>query len=210
MPATPPNSKMTVMSITIPTSSTATGPLRLFRRVDGVEVPVAGTWTVPQTRATVDISVQRRLRKPVSRRALATEATLVFGDDPGELLVAVQCDVPGAPLPGLQSRVAGAPVRIVGRAVPGLQRWSLLGDVFTGVGLLPLRASLDYRGVWRHGDGAYGWFVLTANAAPPTGSSWRLRFDCELLAYGPQDLTTVTAPSRLFPVTQTTHTGGAA
>ena len=65
--------------------------------------------------------------------------------------------------------------------MPGPHRWSLSGEVFTDVSVLPLHASLSYHGVWRRGDRSHGWFSLAGTIDPPVGDAQRrLRFSFEL------------------------------
>ena len=169
------------------TSTTAAGATRLLRCVDGVELPVAGTWTVDGNHGAVNFSLPRRLRRPASCVGRTRQATLAFSDDPGQVLVAVVFDAPDLQLPRSWAAVTGAPIHLEARSVPGPHRWSLSGEVFTDISVLPLHASLSYHGVWRRGDRSYGWFSLAGTIDPPAGDTQRrLRFSFELLAHGPE------------------------
>ena len=169
---------------------------RLLRRVDGVELPVAGTWTVDGNHGAVDFSVRRRLRRPTSRVGRTRQATLAFSDDPGQVLVAVLFDAPDLQLPRSRAAVTGAPIHLEARSVPGPHRWSLSGEVFTD--------SVSCRCARRSTTTGCGVAATTATA----GSAWperstrlratrrrRLRFSFDLLAHGP-DLAPRPVPAR--------------
>jgi len=188
----------------------ARGTSPLLRRVGGIELPVAGTWNVPgTTHATISFSVPQFLRRPKDHTGRALEATLVFSDDPGEVLVAVLFNAPGLDISG--STACGAPVHLEARSIRGPHRWAMSGEVFPGTSVLPLRATLDYHGVWRRGDRAYGWFVLAGtigrNADVPQR---RLRFNFDLLAYGPAAARPAPAPSRSLSLGAASQTRDAA
>jgi hypothetical protein len=78
--------KLAVMTTTIARSSVA---CRATRLVGGVELPAAGTWSVRGSHADVGFSLPRRLRRTERWRGRAMEATIVVGEDPDDLLVAV-------------------------------------------------------------------------------------------------------------------------
>ena len=71
-----------------------------LRRVDGVELPAAGTWSVPGRHATIEFSVPRRLRRPECRSRGAREASVVISEDPGDVFVSVLFDVRGLEIAG--------------------------------------------------------------------------------------------------------------
>jgi hypothetical protein len=156
-----------------------------LRRVDGVELPVAGTWTVPGNHATIAFSVPRRLRRPECRSGRAREATIVISEDPDDVLVSVLFDVPGLEISGSAAGTLDLPIRLGARAVPGPQRWALAGELFSATDALSLCATLQYHGVWRRGDLTYGWFVLAGAISTPRRTMRPLQFDFELLASAP-------------------------
>ena len=202
--------KLAVMNCAITSTTIAASTSRLLRCVDGVELPVAGTWTVDGNHGAVDFSVRRRLRRPTRRVGRTRQATLAFSDDPGHVLVAVLFDAPDLQLPTSWAAVTGAPIHLEARSVPGPHRWSLSGEAFTDVGVLPLRASLGYHGVWRRGDRSHGWFSLAGTIDPPAGDAQRrLRFSFELLAHGP-DLAPRPVPARSPFVRMASPTSSAA
>jgi hypothetical protein len=193
MPAAAEEFRLSVMTHDTTSHGIARGTSPLLRRVGGIELPVAGTWNVPGTHATLSFSVPQFLRRSKDLTGRAREATLVFSDDPGEVLVAVLFDAPGLDI--ARSTACSLPVHLEARSIRGPHRWSLSGEVFPGTGVLPLRATLDYHGVWRRGDHAYGWFVLAGTIGRHADvPQRRLRFNFDLLAYGPA--TARPAPAR--------------
>ena len=204
--------KLVVMTCAITSTTMAAGTSQLLRCVDGVELPIAGTWTVDRNHGAVNFFVPRRLRRPDSRVGRAHQATLAFSDDPGQVLVAVLFDAPDLQLSRSQTAVIGAPIHLEARSVPGPHRWALSGEVFTDISASPLRASLSYHGVWRRGDRSHGWFGLAGTIDPPPGGSQRrLRFSFELLARRPDvEPRQVPAPSRSHFVRMASPTYGAA
>jgi hypothetical protein len=173
---------MTQTTITYAKTGRPSLPLR---RVDGVELPVAGTWIVPGNHATIAFSVPRRRRRPECRSGRAREATVVISEDPDDVLVSVLFDVPGLEISGSEAGTLDPPMRLGARSVPGPHRWALAGELLSGTGGLPLRATLQYHGVWRRGDLTYGWFVLAGAISTPRRSMRPLQFDFELLASAP-------------------------
>lgn len=183
----------------------------LLRRVDGIELPGAGTWTVPGSHATIAFSVPRRLRRPDSRSGRASEATVLISDNPDDVLVAVLFDVPGLEITGSPGGTIGPPIHLEARSVPGPHRWAMSGEVFSDTGVLPLRATLGYHGVWRRGDLTYGWFELAGAIGAPSRTNRPLRFRFELLAAAPEPGSRpLPAPSRSRSVEATSQTAGAA
>ena len=160
-------------------------PRRLLRRVDGIELPVAGAWTVSGPHATIAFCVPRSLQRSDIRMGRANEATIVVSDDPDDVSVAALFDVPGLTFNGRPTAGVGPPIHLEAQSVAGPRRWDLTGEMFSVAGVVPLRARLDYHGVWRRGDFAYGWFVLTGAIDPLARSTPRFRFRFELLASGP-------------------------
>jgi hypothetical protein len=157
-----------------------------LRRVDGVELPAAGTWSVPGRHATIEFSVPRRLRRPECRSGRAREASVVISEDPDDVFVSVLFDVGGLEISGSPAAMTSAPIHLEARSVPGPQRWALAGGVLSGTGVLPLRATLGYHGVWRRGDHIYGWFVLAGTIGAGRRIMRQLRFRFELLASAPE------------------------
>jgi hypothetical protein len=195
------------------TSHTTAGRTsRLLRRVDGIELPVAGTWTVPGNHATITLSVPRRLRRPESRFGRAREATVVISDDPDVVHVDVLFEASGLDVTGASAGANGPPIRLLARTVPGLHRWALSGELFTDTGVLPVRAALGYHGVWRRGDRPYGWFALSGVVdSPASSAARRLRLSFELLAHGPEATSRpVPPPSRSLFVGGALPAGAAA
>jgi hypothetical protein len=189
-------------------SSAGTSPL--LRHVHGIELPVAGTWSVPRSHAKILFSVPRRLQRPTSVVGTAREATLVFSDEPGDVLVTVLFDAPGLATAG--SSAFNTPIHLEARSVPGPHRWALSGEVLPETDVLPLRATLGYHGLWRRGDRAYGWFILAGTIAPARNATQRrLRFSFDLLAYGPHaGSPPATARSRTPAIRSASQTSSAA
>jgi len=180
------------------TSHTTAGRTsRLLRRVDGIELPVAGTWSVPANHATITLSVPRRLRRAESRSGRAREAVLVISDDPEAVVVDVLFDARGLDVTGASAGAKSRPIRLVARSVPGPHRWALSGELFTDTGVLPVRATLGYHGVWRRGDRPYGWFALEGVVGRASSAGRPLGLSFELLAHAPEaGSRPVPAPSR--------------
>src|SRR5215211_721351 len=90
MPAAAEGFRLSVMTHDTTSHGNGRGTCPLLRRVGGIELPVAGTWNVPgSTHAKISFSVPQFLRRPKDLTGRAREATLVFSDDPGEVLIAV-------------------------------------------------------------------------------------------------------------------------
>ena len=157
-----------------------------LRRVDGVELPAAGTWSVPGRHATIEFSVPRRLRRPECRSGRAREASVVIAEDPDDVFVSVLFDVRGLEITGSPAGTLDPPIHLEARSVPGPHRWALAGGVLSGTGVLPVRATLGYHWVWRRGDHTYGWFVLAGAIGTGRRTMRQLRFRFELLASAPE------------------------
>jgi hypothetical protein len=182
-----------------------------LRRVDGIELPVAGTWIVPGNHAAIAFSVPRRLRQPDSRSGRASEATVFISEDPDDVLVAVLFDVPGLEISGSPVGTISRPIHLEARSVPGPHRWVLSGEVFSDTGAVPLRATMSYHGVWRRGELTYGWFVLAGAIGAGRRTTRPLRFSFELLASAPEPWShPLPAPSRSRSVRATSQRGAAA
>jgi hypothetical protein len=166
--------------------ATSTSPL--LRRVDGIELPVAGAWVVPGCNATVAVCVPRgRLRSDV-RMGRASEATIVIAEDPADVFVAVLFVVPGLEIIGAPAGALGPPIVLEAQSVAGPHRWVLTGEVFWVEGVVPLRATLEFHGlVCRRDDVPCGWFVLDGALDVPARTERPMRFRFELLASGPEE-----------------------
>ena len=182
-----------------------------LRRVDGIELPVAGAWTVPGHHATIAFSVPRRRRRPESRSGRASEATVFISEDPDDVRVAVRFDAPGLDITGSPAGTIGPPIHLEARSVPGRRRWALSGELLLDTGVVPVRATLGYHGVWRRGDHIYGWFVLAGTIGEPGRKARPLEFRFELLATAPDvGSPSVPAPSRSRSLGAISPTAGAA
>jgi hypothetical protein len=157
-----------------------------LRRVDGVELPAAGTWSVPGRHATIEFSVPRRLRRPECRSGRAREASVVISEDPDDVFVSVLFDVRGLEITGSPAGTLDPPMHIEARSVPGPHRWALAGGVLSDTGVLPLRATLGYHGIWRRGDHTYSWFELVGAIGAGRRIMRQLRFRFELLGSAPE------------------------
>ena len=158
----------------------------LVRRVGGVELPVAGTWSVPDRHATISFTRPRALGHADSWRGRASEAAVIVGEDPDDVTIALKVDAPDLPTNlGTSSRSSSR--RVVGEdaTLNGIPTWQLHGRLAVNQRLLPIEATLAYHGVWRHGERVYGWFLLSG-AIDDGARAWRrMRFMFELLADGP-------------------------
>jgi hypothetical protein len=177
------------------THATASVPSLLQRHIDGVELPVAGVWTVPGNDADIAVCVPRTLRHSELRMGWVNEATIIMSEDPDDVFVATLFGVPGVSITSAPAEGVGPPMYLEARSVAGPRRWNLTGELCSRAGVVPLHASLGYHGVWRRDDVTYGCFVLTgaidAAAARPTP---RLHFRFRLLASGPDSARVEDAP----------------
>jgi hypothetical protein len=160
---------------------------RLIRRVDGVELPIAGTWTVPDHHATISFTRPRALGHADSWRGRASEAAVIVAEDPADVTIALKVAAPDLPMNlGPPSRSGARPVVVEDVALKGIPTWRLDGRLSVNQGLLPIEATLAYHGVWRRGERAYGWFVLSGSIDDGARAWRRMRFTFELLAAGPR------------------------
>jgi hypothetical protein len=175
------------MTSTITHSPVVPRAALLIRRVGGVELPAAGTWNVPGSHADIGFSVSRRLRRTERWRGRAVAVTIVVGDDPDDLLVAVVLDAGLATITARSGGSAGSGGCLVARTDTGPLSWAVSGDAHVNGAVLPVCAILSYHGVWKHGDWAYGWFTLAgALASRRAGGRRSVRFSFDLLADGPR------------------------
>jgi hypothetical protein len=159
---------------------------QLVRRVDGVELPAAGTWSVPDHHATVSFTRPRTLGQADSWRGRASEAAVIVGEDPADVTIALKVAAPDLPMNlGSSSRPAARPIVVGDATLKGIPTWPLSGRVSINHRLLAIEATLAYHGVWRRGERAYGWFVLSGAIDDGARAGRRMRFTFELLADGP-------------------------
>jgi hypothetical protein len=159
------------------------GAAALVRRVDGVEHPAPGTWTVARSHATVEFTAPRLLRRADRWPGRASGATIVIGESPDDVSIALRVD---GPL--LQGTTRSAERRSGRDAawVPSHHQWKISGSMSLDGRAIPVEATLTYRGVWRRGDGSYGWFELYGTIVDSAQSTRRrVRFAFELLAEAP-------------------------
>jgi hypothetical protein len=159
------------------------GAAALVRRIDGVEHPAPGTWTVARSHATVEFTAPRRLRRADHWQGRASGATIVIGERPDDVSIAMRVD--GPVLQGSSGSAERRPGREVER-VPSHHEWKLSGSMLLDGRAIPVEATLTYRGVWRRGDGSYGWFELYGTIVDGALTTRRrVRFAFELLAEAP-------------------------
>ena len=147
------------------------------RRVDGVEHPVPGRWNVATSHATIEVAAPRRFRHADRWQGRAVGVTVVVGEDPDDVQIAVNVDV--RPIPG----ITGTPLEVA--AAPNLHQWELSGRLSVNGRVVPVQATLAYRGVWRRGDRLYGWFALTGTIDDGRRVRRRQQFSFDLLADAP-------------------------
>jgi hypothetical protein len=159
---------------------------RLVRRVDGVELPVPGTWNVSDHHATISFTRPRALGHADSWRGRASASAVFVAENPADVTVALKVAAPGLPTNlGSPSRPSARPAAVEGAIVNGIPTWQLYGRLSVNQRLLPIEATLAYHGVWRRGERAYGWFVLSGAIDDGARARRRMRFTFELLADGP-------------------------
>jgi hypothetical protein len=100
--------------------ATSTSPL--LRRVDGIELPVAGAWVVPGYNATVAVCLPRGLLRSDVRIGWASEATIVIAEGPADVFVAVLFVVPGLEIIGAPAGALGLPIVLEAQSVAGPHR----------------------------------------------------------------------------------------
>src|SRR5215211_2694112 len=162
----------------------------LLHRIDGVELPTAGTWYVPGNHATVAFSSTRSLRRREVTSGKASGALLRASYDPDRTSISVSLDPFGMALVSGPSVPADSPTHLEARATGGRDPWTMSGEMFTPTNVYPVSAALTYHGIWRGGrdDRDYAWFVLAGVIDVHQGIRHRrARFSLHLLAYGPDD-----------------------
>jgi hypothetical protein len=161
----------------------------LIRRFDDIELPAPGTWTVAGSHATIAFSSPRWLGRTDRWLGRAACATVAVGESTDDVAVTVLLDAPGRPALG---GPPGGPIAwhavLEVEAVPNLHPWALSGELSVDGCVYAVQATLAYHGVWRRGNGPYGWFVLSGTIDHGTRASRRTRFCFELLAAAPVSL----------------------
>jgi hypothetical protein len=147
------------------------------RRVDGVEHPVPGRWNVATSHATIEVAAPRRFRHADRWQGRAVGVTVLVGEDPDDVQIAVNVDVRPIPV------ITGTPLDVA--AAPNLHQWELSGRLSVNGQIVPVQATLAYRGVWRRGDRLYGWFTLYGTIDDGRRVRRRLQFSFDLLADPP-------------------------
>ena len=115
---------LAAMTSTITPTAVAGTPTRLFRYVDGVELPAAGSWHVPGRHADIAFWLPRRLRRTARWRGRAVEATILVGEAANDLHVAVVLDSGLAPATGSSGAAPGSGGRLVAGANSGPLPWT--------------------------------------------------------------------------------------
>jgi hypothetical protein len=143
-------------------------------------------WRVPDHHATISFTRPRTLGHADSWRGRATEAVVIVGEDPADVTIALKVAAPDLPNDfGSRSRSAPRPATVEDARLHGIPTRRLYGRLSVNERLLPIEATLTYHGVWRRGEQAHGWFVLSG-AIDDGARAWRrMRFMFELLAAGP-------------------------
>jgi hypothetical protein len=126
------------------------------------------------------------MRRTEATTGRAKEAAILAGEHPDDIAVTVRLDGPGRPTIVLTSGwPAALPVPLGAATVPSLRAWPLSGEFSVSGFALTVEANLEFHGIWRHGDQAYGWFVLSGSIDHGRRAQRRVRFSVELLADGP-------------------------
>jgi hypothetical protein len=160
--------------------------LELLRWVDSTELPIAGEWTVRGPHDAVYFTRARPGRSDQRYPARLERAALVIADDPDDVTLTADVRVPDELARRWPQRPVDTHVRVVVRSVAGPNRWTVAGSASSGDVAMPVAATLNYHGVWRHGDCAYGWFGLTGTICDPSAAAREeFRLSCDLMAYGP-------------------------
>jgi hypothetical protein len=170
--------------------SLSPGTSPLLRRVDGIELPTAGTWNVPANHATIALSRPSPWRRLESSQARTSGATIDIWDDPDRVAIDVWLEAPGIATVRSRYDPLDSPARLHARAIRGRDPWTMAGNLFTATAACPVRAQLTYHGLWHGGrdDRDYAWFVL-AGVIDARRGRWQRRpqFSFHLLAYAPND-----------------------
>ena len=165
------------------TAAPATGPTCSLARVDAVECPASGRWTVARHHARVEFAVPRPLGRTDVGRGRAAAVTIVVGENPDDVAVAVVLEASGRP-PTIGSWQEST-VRLDAASVRSRDRWRLSGGLSVDETTFPVEATLAYHGVWRTGAVARGRFELSGTIDHGGRAKWRPRFCFALLAHGP-------------------------
>ena len=70
-------------------------------------------------------------------------------------------------------------------AARNLHQWELSGRLSVNGLVVPVQATLAYRGVWRRGDRVYGWFALTGTIDDGRRVRRQRQFSFDMLADAP-------------------------
>ena len=121
----------------------------LVRRVDGVECPAPGPWTVAGRHATIAFAFPRPLGRTDRGRGRAAAATIVVDENPDAVAVAVLME---APRPLMIGSCPPPTARLDAASVSRGHRWALSGSLSVDACIRPVEATLAYHGVWRRGE----------------------------------------------------------
>ena len=160
--------------------------LALIRRIGGTEHPAPGRWSASRRRTSISLTAPRLFGRSESRPGRTAEASIAVGDHADDVAVTVHVDGPARPTITVTSGWPVTPPRQLHRApVHSIRRWLLSGRFSAGGLSVPVDATLDYHGLWRHGDDTHGWFVLDGAIDEGDRAKRRVQFSIELLAAGP-------------------------
>jgi hypothetical protein len=150
--------------------------------VDGVELPVPGTWTVASSQAIFEFTSPRHLRRPDSWHARAREATIVVGEGPEDVSVVLRVDraIPRT----VRGSTEGSNDRHAVDAT-STHQWRVQGSMSVDGRHVQVEATLAYLGVWRRDGAALGRFELFGSIVDGARAKRRVRFSSELLADAP-------------------------
>jgi hypothetical protein len=125
-----------------------------IRRVDGLEIPINGTWTI--VRAS---SVARSTGRHRNLRQLHVLAgRFEIGDEPSDSSLRIDLD---------DSTLIATTAR-VGPDRHGMSEWFLEGIVEGSAGHEPLALTLNYHGVFRRGIDVWAWLSGTGTIGTPS------------------------------------------
>ena len=151
--------------------------------VDGVELPVPGTWTVASIPAIVEFTSPRRLRRPDSWNVRASGATIVVGEGPDDVSVALRVDR------AISRTARGSTEGSTDGCNPvdatSAHQWRVRGSMSLDRRAVPVEATLAYLGVWRRDGAAFGRFELFGTLVDGARAKRRVQFSSELLADAP-------------------------
>lgn len=162
----------------------------LIRRVDGIELPTAGLWSIPSGWATIELAVPRMFRPAVRAQIRLKQGMLALADDPTHSTGHFSLDAAslrtGDPLVDLYlhdevldiAHCTTIPVHIGTVEHAGGPHWDAHGWITIRGTATPIELAITYEGVRRPGGAAHfrAHTTLPLRALLPVNNGLRGRF----------------------------------